>query len=77
MAASQDSSVSSTRTFEKPCVIRGHHIYKSIWTPVVGGILMLKTEDGNSYDAHAVAVIKDGCVVGHVPRSISNVSWFF
>ena len=58
-------------------MIRGHHIYKSIWTPVVGEELTLQREDSNDHDIHAVAVVNDGDVVGHVPCLISRVSWFF
>ena len=72
--ASQGSRESS---YKKRSVVRGHHIYKRVWTPVVGEELSLKTEDGNLHDKHAVAVIKDRQIVDHVPRSISKVSWFF
>ena len=34
-------------------------------------------ERGNSRDDYAVAVIKDGVVVGHVPRKISSFSSLF
>lgn len=44
---------------------------------VIGEELVVIAEDDNEHDDYAVAVIKDGCVVGHVPRSISKVSWFF
>ena len=44
-------------------VIRGHHVYKTIWTPYLGEELVLATENGNLFDRHAVAVIKDGEVV--------------
>ena len=70
------SQGSSNSSFEKASVIRRHHIYKSTWTPVVGG-LTLQREDDNDHDIHAVSVVKDGDVVGHVSRSISRVSWFF
>ena len=69
--ASQGSSDSS---FEIASMIRGHHIYKSIWTPVVGEELTLQREDSNDHDLHAVAVVKDGNVVGHVPRSVCRCS---
>ena len=55
-------SVSEDR-HEEASVIRGHHVYKSVWTPEVGE--ELSTEDGNEHDKYAVAVIKDGYVVGH------------
>ena len=64
-------------SYEKTSVIRGQHIYKSIWTPIIGEELVLEAQDDNEHDKHAVAVMKDGCVVGHVPRSISQVSWFY
>ena len=69
-------SVSEDR-HEETSVIRGHHVYKSVWTPEVGKELSLVTEDGNEHDKYAVAVIKDGYVVGHMPRSLSRVSWYF
>ena len=31
-------------------VIQGHHIYKSIWHPILGQPLTLEREDGNSHD---------------------------
>ena len=58
-------------------VIRGHHIYKFTWTPFIGEELILQPEGNNEHDKHAVAVMKDGIVMGHVPRSVSRVSWFF
>ena len=63
-------------SYEKTSVIRGHHIYKSVWTPFIGEELVVEAEDGNEHDKNAVAVMKDGCVVRHVP-CISRVSWFF
>ena len=51
--------------FEIESVVRGHHIYKISWTPVIGEELMLEAEDCNEHDKHAVAVMKDGHVVGH------------
>ena len=54
--------------------MRRHHVYKSVWTPFVGEILNTKREPGNSYDRHAVAVVRDSCVVGHLPRQYSRVA---
>ena len=71
---SSQGSISENR-HEEASVIRWHHVYKSVWTPELGEELSLVTEDGNEYDKYAVAVIKDGDVVGHMPRSLSRVSW--
>ena len=51
-------------------VVHGHHIYKDIWTSVIGEELTCRKEFGNIHDLHAVAVIRGGSVVGHVPRTI-------
>ena len=70
------SQGSSDSRFVKSSVIRGHHVYKAIWTPALREELIVKA-DGNVHDEHAMAVVKEGNVVGHMPRSISRVSWFF
>ena len=62
---------------EKTSVIRGHHIYKSVWIPFIGEELVVEAKDSNEHDKNAVAVKKDSCVIGHVPRCISRVSWFY
>lgn len=75
MAASQDLHAPSS--IVKESVVRGHHLYKTVWTPVIGELLPLRAEDDNEHDDHAVAVVKAGDVVGHVPRAISTVAWLF
>ena len=45
-------------------VVRGHHIYKCIWTPRVGEHLLLKLEESNNNDPRAVAIVKESIVVG-------------
>ena len=52
-------------------VVRGHHVYKDIWTPEIGEELTCRREVGNIHDLHAVAVICGRNVVGHVPRTKS------
>lgn len=56
--------------YEKESVVRGHHVYKAVWTPCNGEILALEPERTNEHDQYAVAVLKDNShvyVVGHVP----------
>ena len=57
-------------------VIRGHHIFKSIWTPFIWEILPPKVEVGNVHDNQAVAVSKNDNTVGHVPQQLSKVFFF-
>ena len=49
-------------------VIRGHHIYKDIWTPFIGEQLDLQRELNNAYDRYAVTIIKKDEIVGRVSR---------
>ena len=58
-------------------IVRGHHVYKDIWTPNTGVTLPAGTEDSNDHDKYAVAVMKDSTVVHHVLHSISRICWFF
>ena len=64
--------------FAVDSVVRGHHIYKSIWTPFLGEVLRVEMEERNEEDRYALALLKDGgVVVGHVPRSFSRTFYFF
>ena len=56
MAGSQRAELRSV--FNKDSVVRGHHIYKTYWMPVVGEELTLETEDDNEHNEHTVAVMK-------------------
>ena len=68
---------SSLNVSELQSYIRGQHVYKDVWTPVVGEVLLLKREPNNVRDNCAVAVLKEGQVVGHIPYNISvTVSHF-
>ena len=57
-------------------VIRGHHVYKTSWTPYLGEELVLAAEESNLFDRHAVAVLKNGEIVGHMPQELARFSWF-
>ena len=61
-----------TCVFEFNCCITGHHIYKDIWTPRTQEELTCKTEPDNQHDKYAVKVLKDGEIVGHIPRLFSK-----
>ena len=41
-------------TFEMDSRIRGHHVYKTVWTPVIGEILSCEREEDNLHDLFAV-----------------------
>ena len=73
MAASQ---VVPRGVYEKESVVRGHHIYKTVLTPVIGEELPVEREEDNQHDQQSVAVVKNGDIVGNMPRSISSVLFF-
>ena len=60
-------------TFERESMIRGYHIYKTTWAATVGEELECQRETTNSRDRNAVAVVKNGEIVGHLPRKESHV----
>ena len=51
--------------------IRGYHAYMDVWTPVQDEILRLIPEFINSVDSNAVAVMKEGQIIGHVPFNLA------
>jgi hypothetical protein len=60
--------------FRYDSCIRGFHVYKDVWNPVVGETLNAEREKklDNPADKYAVSVMKDGNIVGHVPRKNSG-----
>ena len=66
-------------------VIRGHHVYKSIWTPCVGESLVAHRDDRSEalqYDKFAIGTYKkneEGMeeLVGHVPIELSSLLYHF
>ena len=63
--------------YEWSSYIRGYHDYQAVWTPTIREMLLLKVEPTNPYDDFAVSIVKDGAVVGHVPKYVSRVICFF
>ena len=56
--------------------IRGFHIYKEVWTPLIGERLGCACKKCND-DPFAVAIKRGTETVGHVPRTISCVCTLF
>ena len=55
--------------------VRGFHVYRASWTPVLGEELTVEREPGNSENLFAVILKRSGETVGHVPRDISKICW--
>ena len=54
------------KSFSFVSVVRGHHVYKSVWTALLEERLSVRPEPGNNHDKHAVSVVKHGEIVGMV-----------
>ena len=63
------------KELHKDSVVRGHHVYKSVWAPVIDEELNLEREKSNEHE-YAVAVRKNG-ETRHMPRSFSRISLYF
>ena len=49
----------------KENIVRGYHMYKEVWRPVIGQELPVFPEQ-----RRAVAIYRDGVIVSHVPREM-------
>ena len=69
--------MAGTRSFSVQAMIRGYHVYKAIWEATIDGELLLcEREVGNIHDTFAVAVKKDGAIVGIVRKRFLNCVQF-
>ena len=63
--------------------LRGFHVYKEVWSPIVGEQLKCCYERNNCYDRYAIAATKrlrgrlTDSAVGHLPEEISRATRFF
>ena len=73
------SEVSSevVTSFTREAMVRGYHIYNSIWEAYIGEELSCQREEDNAHDPYAVAVLKSATVVGHLPRKVSTLCSLF
>ena len=54
--------------------VRGYHVYKVVW---IGEKLQADQELGNEADKVAMKVVKNGEIVGHLPREYSRTLCYF
>lgn len=62
---------------ERRCCVRGYHVYKEVWAAAVGEVLICQREPENASDRYAVAVKREGTIVGHLPRKMTRVCSLF
>ena len=69
--ASQLTTSSQLEVLEIQSYSRGCHAYMDNWTPAVGEMLLVRKEPTNIHDPNAVAVYREGVIVGHVPYNLA------
>ena len=55
-----------TRNFEMVSYVKGYHMYKTLWNPLIGEFLIYEREPNNPMDKHEVCVKKETKIVGHL-----------
>ena len=63
--------------YQKALSVRGYHVYEDIWEVAVGETVECVLEPGNFHDKNAIAVEKDGRIIGYLPRKVSHVRALF
>ena len=78
-----NNEIEATVTYSFLCGIRGFHVYKEVWKPILGERLNLSHERKNLYHRYAIAAYKRlpgrfaDSIIGHLPREIPRRTLFF
>ena len=75
--STQLSAMLNTRTRCADSVVRGYQVHMDKWDPAIGDKFNTEIEVSNRHDRYAVAVKVNQDIVGHVPREISKVLFYF
>ena len=62
--------------FTREAMVRGYHIYNSIWEVYISEELSCQREKDNAHNPYAVAVLKSAKIVGHLPRKIYSLAHY-
>ena len=68
----EEMPVVLTTFIELETLIKGHHVYKDIWTPKLGEELEVRIEPDNHVDKFSVCIKKDGKIAGHLKKGASG-----
>ena len=67
----------ATTMYKMEAMIRGYHVYATVWDAQTGEELYCAKETGNIRDPYAVVVKKADITVEHVPMKISALCSLF
>ena len=56
-----------TKNFETMSHVKGYHVYRTLWIPVIGEYLLSEREVDNPKDQYAVCAKKENRIAGHLP----------
>ena len=62
------SAIKKMAEWEVDSCVRGYHVYESTWVAALGERIVCIREPLNLRDRYAVALKKDGIVIGHLPQ---------
>ena len=77
------NEIEPTVKYSFPCGVRGFHVYKEVWKPILRERLNLSHERKNLHYRYAIAAYKHlpgrlaDSIIGHLPREISRPTRFF
>ena len=66
----------STSIYETGSVVQGHHVCKTVWTPIVDETLEISQEYDNNHVKYAVAIIRRGRRSGTYHRKYQEFEQF-
>ena len=72
--------VSAEKEFNVRCCIRGYHIYQTQWNTEIGARWATAPEtrpEALVEDKYVIAVINNGEAVGHIPKFLTKLTFFF
>ena len=75
-ARTHDMNV-TMQDYRADCCIRDYHVYRDTWVAVIGEVLECERELTNTRDRYAVAVTKNGTIIGYLPRNFPRVCLLF
>ena len=61
-----------TRNFEMVSYVKGYHVYKTLWNPLIGEFILCERVPDNPMDKYAVCVKKEDKIVAHLPLGKSG-----
>ena len=58
-------------------IVRGYHVFTECWDPSPRDTFDLQVEEFNQHDTYAAPILVNGETVGHVPREVFKIFYYF